>query len=248
MFHRTLSGTRGLSRTPRACHLPGEMLGASRSRWASFFPDTEEDGGSTPPALTTSADQSIYCSKESQSSTAVTPCNIPAGRPLRSAPSPRPDRPAPSRHLPGAIRPGAVRASAADASRVRRTVRPCCALGPLYGSVIEREGAALRRRGGRRSWRDRDGEDRGAYPLVQVEPDRAAHAAPGLEDEDSVRTPRTPPRGHAERHAPHLVWEIIEGQPAQCVEIEHSWGRVKRWRPRSRRSSRPLAAVRDLPT
>src|SRR5829696_9850375 len=130
MFHRTLSGTRGLSRTPRACHLPGEMLGASRSRWASFFPDTEEDGGSTPPALTTSADQSIYRSKESRSSTAVTP-------PVTSRPGDRfgahhhhePDRPAPSRHLPGAIRPGAVRASAADASRARRTVRPCCALG-----------------------------------------------------------------------------------------------------------------------
>ena len=25
--------------------------------------------------------------------------------------------------------------------------------------------------------------------------------------------------------APHVVWEIVEGQPAQRVEIEHSWGR-----------------------
>jgi hypothetical protein len=42
-----------------------------------------------------------------------------------------PDRPAPSRHLPGATRAGAVPASAADAFAVRRTVRPCCARGPL---------------------------------------------------------------------------------------------------------------------
>ena len=62
-------------------------------------------------------------------------------------------------------------------SPVRRTVRPCCALGPLYGSATGREGAAPRRRGGGRSWHDRDGEDRGAHPLVQVEPDRAAHAS-----------------------------------------------------------------------
>jgi hypothetical protein len=27
--------------------------------------------------------------------------------------------------------------------------------------------------------------------------------------------------------APHVVWEIVEGQSAQCVEIEPSWGRVK---------------------
>jgi hypothetical protein len=25
--------------------------------------------------------------------------------------------------------------------------------------------------------------------------------------------------------APHVVWEIVQGQPAQRVEIEHSWGR-----------------------
>src|SRR5215216_6017357 len=66
----TLGHARSVPDT-RACHLPGEMLGASRSRWAGF-PDTEEDGGSTPPALTTSADQSIYCSKESRSSPSVT--------------------------------------------------------------------------------------------------------------------------------------------------------------------------------
>jgi hypothetical protein len=23
---------------------------------------------------------------------------------------------------------------------------------------------------------------------------------------------------------PQVVWEIVEGQPAQRVEIEHSWG------------------------
>ena len=62
-------------------------------------------------------------------------------------------------------------------SPVRRTVRPCCALGPLYGSATGREGAAPRRRGGRRSWRDRDGEDRGAHPLVQVQPDREFHTS-----------------------------------------------------------------------
>ena len=195
-FHRTLSGTRGLSRTPRACHLPGEMLGASRSRWASFFLTRKR----TEVQLFPRSPQYLPLQGVS-----VVDGNHP---PVASRPGDRfgahhhhePDRPAPSRHLPGTIRPGAVRASAADASRVRRTVRPCCALGPLYGSVIGREGAAPRRRGGRRSWRDRDGEDRGAYPFVQVEPDRAAHAAPGLEDEDPVRTPRTPPRGHAERH------------------------------------------------
>jgi hypothetical protein len=27
--------------------------------------------------------------------------------------------------------------------------------------------------------------------------------------------------------APHVVWEIVEGQPAQRVAIEPSWGRVK---------------------
>jgi hypothetical protein len=48
--------------------------------------------------------------------------------------------------------------------------------------------------------------------------------------------------------APHVVWEIVAGQPAQRVEIEHSWGGVSRRRPRSRRSSRPLAAVRGPPT
>ena len=89
----------------------------------------------------------------------------------------RPDRPAPSRHLPGATRAGAVGASWADAFAVRRTVRPCCARGPPYGSATGREGAAPRRRGGGRSWRDREGEDRGAHPLVQVEPDRAAHTS-----------------------------------------------------------------------
>jgi hypothetical protein len=25
--------------------------------------------------------------------------------------------------------------------------------------------------------------------------------------------------------APHVVWEIVEGQSAQRVAIEHSWGR-----------------------
>jgi hypothetical protein len=24
--------------------------------------------------------------------------------------------------------------------------------------------------------------------------------------------------------APQVVWEIVEGQPAQRVEIQHSWG------------------------
>jgi hypothetical protein len=27
--------------------------------------------------------------------------------------------------------------------------------------------------------------------------------------------------------APHMVWELVEGQSAQRVEIEPSWGRVK---------------------
>ena len=88
-----------------------------------------------------------------------------------------PDRPAPSRHVPGATRPGAVGLPRPTLSPVRRTVRPCCARGPLYGSATGREGAAPRRRGGGRSWRDREGEDRGAHPLVQVEPNRAAHAS-----------------------------------------------------------------------
>jgi hypothetical protein len=56
------------------------------------------------------------------------------------------------------------------------------------------------------------------------------------------------PFGQMQQCAPKVVWEIVEGQPAQRVEIEHSWGGVNRWRPRSRRSSRPLAAVRGLPT
>jgi len=70
-----------------------------------------------------------------------------------------------------------------------------------------------------------------------------------LEHEDPVENAedfyaRTMPSGMA----PQVVWEIVEGQPAQRVEIEHSWGGVSRRRPRSRRSSRPLAAVRGPPT
>jgi hypothetical protein len=42
MFHRTIAVTGGLSRTPQICHLPGAMLGASRSL-GLVFPDTEVD-------------------------------------------------------------------------------------------------------------------------------------------------------------------------------------------------------------
>jgi hypothetical protein len=82
-------------------------------------------------------------------------------------------------------------------SRVRRTVRPCCARGPPYGSATGGEGAAPRRRGGGRSWRDREGEDRGAHPLVQVEPDREAHAS--LAGGRSARGWRLPSRADQHR-------------------------------------------------
>src|SRR5215211_7773196 len=126
MFHRTLSGTRGLSRTPEPaiylgkCSVPAGPVGL-------VFPDTEEDGGSTPPALTTSADQSIYCSKESRSATAVPPVTSRPGDRFGAHHHHEPDRPAPSRHLPGATRPGAVRASAADAftREAHRSVMLC---------------------------------------------------------------------------------------------------------------------------
>jgi hypothetical protein len=42
MFHRTIAATDGLSSTPQICHLPGEMLGASRCL-GLVFPDTEVD-------------------------------------------------------------------------------------------------------------------------------------------------------------------------------------------------------------
>jgi len=48
-----------------------------------------------------------------------------------------------------------------------------------------------------------------------------------LEDEDPVENARTSPRGYAERHGAPRGLELVEGQSAQCVEIEHSWGRVK---------------------
>jgi hypothetical protein len=44
-----------------------------------------------------------------------------------------------------------------------------------------------------------------------------------LEDEDPVRTPRTSPADMPSGMAPHVVWEIIEGQSAQRVAIEDSW-------------------------
>jgi hypothetical protein len=63
--------------------------------------------------------------------------------------------------------------------RFRREAHRSAMLCPrtAYGSATGREGAALRCRGGGRSWRDREGEDRGAHPLVPVEPDRESHAS-----------------------------------------------------------------------
>jgi hypothetical protein len=84
-------------------------------------------------------------------------------------------------------------------SPVRRTVRPCCARGPLYGSATGGEGAAPRRRGGGRSWRDREGEDRGAHPLVQVEP---KSRSPRLAGRWSVRPWLAPARVEQTSTAP----------------------------------------------
>jgi hypothetical protein len=53
MFHRTTRGTSGLSRTPRSCHLSGEMFGCQSLPLDWFFPDTEEVTGSNPVAPTT---------------------------------------------------------------------------------------------------------------------------------------------------------------------------------------------------
>jgi hypothetical protein len=68
-----------------ANHEPGSSLCLTVSNSSSEIlggSDTEEVGGSTPPAPTTSADQRIYCSKESSvGDGSHPPHNIPHGRP-----------------------------------------------------------------------------------------------------------------------------------------------------------------------
>jgi hypothetical protein len=80
-------------------------------------------------------------------------------------------------------------------SPVRRTVRPCCARGPL---MARRPDVRVRRPGaGGCSWRDRDVKDRGAHPLGLVEPDREFHAS--LADGRSAGGWRLPSRADQHR-------------------------------------------------
>ena len=141
----TLGHARSVPDTPSLPFTWG-MLGASRSRWASFF-------------LTRKRTEVQLLPRSPHRLTRVFTAPRSLGRRRQSPPvTSRPGdrfgdtittnliglRQADTSQVPsGRARYGLPRPTL---SRVRRTVRSCCALGPLYGSATGREGAAPRRR------------------------------------------------------------------------------------------------------